>query len=207
MVSQSLQNKTFYIGSLVETNYLENDLIAPPNIEPLSLEDLSVYVDDGNIRLILRQNNKEAILLPLIAGGDNEPLDLFHVPRFRTITDNAEYRTKHQYIVTSRATWSLNCSNDLPSKQAGPFENFTWVQFQKKKYNFPRWIFAHPQTERKPVCIDTANPFLCEELVRLLRKEPYLIIKEMYPSPNEAWVIDQDGRRYLNELRLLYISK
>jgi len=106
-------------------------------------------------------------------------------------------------IITKRQSYSI--SADLPAPGADSLEVFAWVQNQAAQEQWPRWIVVRSRHERKPECIDIANPFLCEELVRLARRSPELSIDEMYPSPEEAWVRGPEGR-YLSELRLLFAS-
>lgn len=196
-------NKTCFQGPLHRAKYLEISLSAPPGTDTIELDDLCVELH-GGVRVVLRSNNEPVVLLP---GGSSVDglLGIFRTPRFtppgaETLGERIEWES----VVVRRAAWKV-VANDLPSTQGGPFETFAWVQNQRVKRKFPRWLFAHCSSERKPECIDLSNPFLCEELVRLLHTEQIIQLEEMLPSPAQAWVNNSDGH-FLNELRLLYVS-
>ncbi len=202
-VTSEIRNKTFYQGALPCVRYLEVGSPAPQGADTIALDELAVAIDQ-DVRLVVRATNDPVVLLPG-PWGDAEILNWFRTPRFvETVTRPSNKRTVRNSVVIRRATWEL-AGSDLPSHHASPFEVFAWIQAQREEQGLPRWVFVHPSTERKPLCIDMSNPFLCEELVRVLRKESNLAVEEMYPAPTEAWVSGPDGR-YLSELRLLYAS-
>jgi hypothetical protein len=198
-------NKTWHTGTLRNSGYLELGQPAPSGTSVIELEEIDVANRDGDLALVLRGSGQPLLLLPAREDEFKGVLSIFRLPRFNKGDDRRGRGVRHRVgsIITKRQSYSI--SADLPASDADSLEVFAWVQSQAAQERWPRWIVVRSRHERKPECIDTANPFLCEELVRLARRSPELSIDEMYPSPEEAWVQGPEGR-YLSELRLLFAS-
>lgn len=198
-------NKTSFGAPLKCAKYLESGLSAPPGTAKIELAEIDVHVDD-DLKLTVRGTDIPAVLIPG-QWNDAAPLmECFRTPRFEPPSSSSRtgQRDATGSVVYRRARWELR-SNGLPPHDSQVVEIFAWVQAQRRAYKLPRWIFARPSVERKPLCIDLSNPFLCEELVRLLRLEPNLSVEEMYPAPGDSWIQGADGR-YLGEIRFLYAA-
>lgn len=199
----AVRNKTFYMGTLPGISYLETGLAVPADAQTVDLDEFQVSVGNG-LQLVLGKSRAPVMLLPGgVSSGEIDPLQYFRSPRFRPMTRTTG-REKIGAAIYARARWQV-ADTGLPAAGADPIEIFAWAQWQRGLLGLPRWIFARPASERKPICIDLFNPFLCEELLRLVRMEPDLCLEEMYPSPDESWVQSSEGH-HLCELRLLYAS-
>jgi hypothetical protein len=205
VVAARRSNKTSYLGTLRCARYLEAGLSCPPGTCTIALEELELLPGD-DLRLVMRGTKVPVVLIP---GGLDEAaplLECFRTPRFQPLPGISPDGGREAVgrVVYRRARWQLEAS-DLPDGRADALEVFVWAQGLRELHGLPRWIFARPALERKPLCIDLSNPFLCEELLRLLRSESRLPVEEMYPAPDDAWVHGPEGR-YLGELRFLYAA-
>jgi hypothetical protein len=77
----------------------------------------------------------------------------------------------------------------------------------------PRHVFVKSPLERKPMYLDTESPVLARILCRHARhaaaQSPRHRIRftEMLPTPEQTWLEDADGKRYVSELRLVALDK
>lgn len=77
----------------------------------------------------------------------------------------------------------------------------------------PRRLFVKSPLERKPMYLDVESPSLVRVLGRHARhaavQAPGAVIRfrEMLPSPEECWLSDGEGNRYVSELRLVAVAQ
>lgn len=71
------------------------------------------------------------------------------------------------------------------------------------KGGWPRHLFVRLASEPKPVFLDLASPPSLDVVRHVARKADRLHLSEMLPSPDEAWLGDAAGRRYVSELRVV----
>lgn len=77
----------------------------------------------------------------------------------------------------------------------------------------PRRLFAKSPLERKPIYLDVESPVLARVLCRHARQAasqaPHATIRftEMLPTPEQCWLSDGDGNRYVSELRLVAVDR
>ena len=129
----------------------------------MELDDLAVVLI-GNPRLVIRSTGEPVALLPT-PGGYGRDLEPFAMPRYTLAPRGLQAsRERIGRIVTRRSSWCLDAA-DLPHSSADAFEVFSWGQAQRLWHGLPRWLFARPDSEVKPICIDLLNPFSCEELL------------------------------------------
>ena len=204
LVTTAPTNKTWYVGPLPGVRYLEVGSAAPQGTDLIYLDDLEVVVEGEEVKLVNRTSGGHVALLPNGPRGRRfGVLDAFRPPTFEPRRGPGP-RERRGRIVEKRESWVLTL-DDRPAAGAESFETFVWAQHVRMRNRLPRWVFVHPADERKPICIDMANPFLCEELLRQVRRNACLKVEEMHPDPTEAWVIGPDGH-HLSELRLLYAA-
>jgi hypothetical protein len=77
----------------------------------------------------------------------------------------------------------------------------------------PRRLFTKSPLERKPMYLDTESPALARVLCRHVRRaaaeaatEP-IRFTEMLPTPDECWLSDPEGNRYVSELRIVAVDR
>ena len=77
----------------------------------------------------------------------------------------------------------------------------------------PRRVFAKSPLERKPMYLDTRSPLLAQILCRHARRAAEeapgsrFRFTEMLPSPEQCWLADRNGNRYVSELRVVAVDR
>jgi hypothetical protein len=76
----------------------------------------------------------------------------------------------------------------------------------------PRHVFVKSPLERKPMYLDTDSPVLARILCRHARhaaansSQHRIRFTEMLPTPEQTWLRDADGNRYVSEMRLVALD-
>jgi hypothetical protein len=76
----------------------------------------------------------------------------------------------------------------------------------------PRRVFTKSPIERKPMYLDTDSAvlgrILCRQARQAAASDPDARIRfsEMIPAPEDCWLHDPDGNRYVAELRLVGVD-
>ncbi|HET7047363.1 MAG TPA: lantibiotic dehydratase [Solirubrobacteraceae bacterium] len=82
-----------------------------------------------------------------------------------------------------------------------------------RERGMPRRLFAKSPLERKPMYLDVESPVLARILSRHARRAaaqaPGAAIRftEMLPTPEQCWLSDAEGNRYVSELRLVAVDR
>ena len=81
-----------------------------------------------------------------------------------------------------------------------------------RRPDLPRHLFVLPPTAPSPFSTDFDSPvyltILAKAARRLARKDPgaRLKVSEMLPTPEQAWLTDDEGSRYTSELRFVAVD-
>jgi len=144
-------------------------------------------------------------------GGDLRiPLiDVFWLPifvsgvRLLTLLPEAEHvpRMTIGRTVLRREGWRI-APADVPARA----EDVAAFAYER---GMPRRVFTKSPLERKPMYLDVESHVLCRVLCRQARQaaarpvaEP-ITFTEMLPQPEDCWLADRDGGRYVAELRIV----
>ncbi len=137
-----------------------------------------------------------ALWLPIFISGartfELQP-DVAHAPRV-TIG-----RT-----VLAREAWSVPAA-EVPERAED-------VPAFARDRGMPRRVFHKSPLERKPMYLDAESPVLARILCRHARhaaaQSPRARIRftEMLPTPEQCWLADPQGNRYVSELRLVALD-
>jgi len=106
-------------------------------------------------------------------------------------------------VVLQRRRWKFD-REELPEVSrlaADSMELWLAVRSWQQQAGIPRLVFIKVPTEPKPVLIDFDNFLSVELFLRLTRKSPVVSISEMVPGPEDLWMRDADGRRFVSEIR------
>ena len=77
----------------------------------------------------------------------------------------------------------------------------------------PRHLFTKSPLERKPMYLDIDSPTLARLLCRHGRRAAAdgtarpIRFTEMLPTPQQCWLADPEGNRYVSELRLVAVDR
>ena len=108
-------------------------------------------------------------------------------------------------LVFRRESWSIP-AGDVP---ADPGD----IPALARDRGMPRRLFTKSPLERKPMYLDTESPTLARVLCRHARRAaaeaPAQPIRftEMLPTPEQCWLGDPEGNRYVSELRLVAVDR
>jgi hypothetical protein len=142
-------------------------------------------------------------------------IDAFWLPIFisgaRTLTllpeDDHTPRVTVGETVLRRQGWSIPVT-EIPDRGED-------VAAFTRDRGMPRRLFTKSPLERKPMYLDTESPVLCRILCRQARHAAAaaaapghrLAFTEMLPAPDQCWLADPDGNRYVSELRMVAVER
>lgn len=112
-------------------------------------------------------------------------------------------------MVVSRETWRTTVGESGLTRVGKPADGFLAARRWRLELGLPERAFIKIRTEVKPTYVDFSGPLYVASLLHMLRAaaarggdEVEVCITEMIPTPDQAWVPDAAGHRYLSELRL-----
>ena len=198
--------------SLVPPHFVRFEIVEQAPGEPRcrSLPAAAVVIERQGDRLVARtrdgQTSFDAFELFGLALtqqctrilGSMFPLDR-HAPRI-SLGD----------LVVARERWRLPVSElDFPAIQE-PADRFLAARRWARRHGLPRFCFYRAPGETKPVFLDLDSPIYVDVLARLARARGQgspdgggdLLISEMLPGIDQAWLSDHEGNRYTCELRV-----
>jgi hypothetical protein len=116
-------------------------------------------------------------------------------------------------MVIRREAWRAAAAALAFAVEDDPAERF--LQFRKwaALHNMPRFLFYKSPVEEKPAYLDLNSPILADIFCRVVRRtlnanlpDSSIEITEMLPTPDQAWLPDAQGNRYLCELRIVALD-
>ncbi len=124
------------------------------------------------------------------------------------VTTSGEHapRTTVGRVVTQRATWRTTIAESELAEVVGPRERYFAARRWRAELGLPERVFVALADETKPMCVDFTSPIFTAVLCTALRAsadhDVAVTITEVLPGPGHAWVPDEQGHRYLSELRI-----
>jgi hypothetical protein len=112
-------------------------------------------------------------------------------------------------LVLLRETWRTSVADTGLSGISGERDRFLAAREWRRRLGLPERVFVLIGTEPKPCYIDLASPVYTRILCAMLRAagdrggpQTPVVVTELLPRPQEAWLTDSEGQRYCSELRL-----
>ncbi|MBM7076602.1 thioesterase domain-containing protein [Micromonospora humida] len=112
-------------------------------------------------------------------------------------------------LVVARRTWRTTVGESGLADAAGERDRFLAVRAWRRRLDLPEQVYVKLGSETKPCYADLSSPAFANMFCAMVRAarmgggtEVSLTVSEMLPGPDDAWVPDAAGRRYLSELRL-----
>ncbi|MEH0844042.1 thioesterase domain-containing protein [Micromonospora sp. CPCC 205711] len=179
-----------------------------PGGEPgrvLPTVDLTVTDEDG--RLVAAGRDGQRWTLTEIFA---ELLSAHAVDGFKLIAA-APYtpRITLDRLVVARQTWRTTVGASGLGTVTGERERFRAVRQWRRRLGLPEQVYVKLGTETKPCFVDLGSPAFANMFCAMVRAaradggdDTSLVVSEMLPTPDQAWVPDAAGRRYFSELRL-----
>lgn len=117
-------------------------------------------------------------------------------------------------LVVSRERWTLAATDLAFAGTADESARYLLARAWAAGLDLPRHVFLRFTGERKPIYADLTSLASIDLISRSVRRscrnagaEARVTVVEMLPVPDEAWLIDADGRRYTSELRLVAVDQ
>ncbi len=112
-------------------------------------------------------------------------------------------------MVIARQTWRTTVGECGLASAVGDRERFLAARRWRRGLGLPEQVFVKVAAETKPLFVDLTSPLYVASLATVLRAarasggdEVAVVVTEMLPTADQAWVPDSAGRRYISELRL-----
>jgi surfactin synthase thioesterase subunit len=111
-------------------------------------------------------------------------------------------------LVVAREAWRTTVEDTGLAAVTGDRERFLAARRWRSRLGLPERVFVRVGTETKPTYVDFRSPLYVRALCSPLRSAAgsgdavSVKVTEMLPTPEQAWVADAEGNRYLSELRI-----
>ncbi|MFD9742588.1 lantibiotic dehydratase [[Kitasatospora] papulosa] len=168
---------------------------------------------------VTRRGDRLVALLP--DGGEFAVTDVFgHVlttlamDMFRLFPDADHVpRVAVDKLVVSRESWRFTGGDLEFAEEKSEARRYVRARNWRGERGLPRYVFVVSPTEPRPFYVDFDAPvyvnILAKAARRLARKDPgaKLTVTEMLPSPEHAWLTDDQGNAYTSELRFVAVDQ
>jgi hypothetical protein len=129
---------------------------------------------------------------------------------FKVMTDRPHSpRITVDRLVLARETWRTTVAATGLAEGTDPARRYLAVRRWRAALGLPERAFVRVATEIKPVYVDLTSPLFTSRLCLLLRSaeragggEVPVVVTELLPAFEQAWLTDARGRRYVSELRM-----
>jgi hypothetical protein len=109
-------------------------------------------------------------------------------------------------VIVAREAWRLDAPSLASWARDEAPARFLEVTRTAMALQWPRYLFAKSSGETKPIFVDLESPALVELLCKQARGAASMVVSEMLAAPDECWLEDAEGQRYVAELRLLAVD-
>jgi hypothetical protein len=109
-------------------------------------------------------------------------------------------------LVIARETWTFEASELDFASIRDPVDRLTAVRRWARAHDLPRFVFYRVPGEIKPFFLDLESITYMEQLAHVARGASQLVVSEMLPAIDQAWLPDAEGARYTCELRMVAVD-
>ncbi|HSK03071.1 MAG TPA: lantibiotic dehydratase, partial [Kofleriaceae bacterium] len=106
-------------------------------------------------------------------------------------------------LVIVRETWRFEARELAWCRHKRPVERFAAMHRWMRAHQLPRFVFVKVPSEKKPFFTDLYSVELAEIFALEVGRAESVQLTEMLPGPDQVWLADPDGGRYVSELRLV----
>ncbi|MFJ6982543.1 MULTISPECIES: lantibiotic dehydratase [unclassified Streptomyces] len=154
-------------------------------------------------------------------GGAYDLLDVYANTLTQRVMDRFTLRPDGDHtpritldrVTVARETWQLPVTDVDFADDKDEAVRFVRARHWQRRHDLPRFVFVVSPTEPRPFYVDFDSPvyvtILAKAARRLARKDPAarLKVSEMLPTPEQAWLTDDQGRRHTSELRFVAVDQ
>jgi hypothetical protein len=130
----------------------------------------------------------------------------------RTSTGPHSPRITVDRLVVARETWRTTIG-ESGLMVSGRLAEYLAARRFRRAFGLPDKVFAKIGTEIKPVYVDLTSPRYVSAFCTMLRSTRLaagdgvgIVLTEMLPSAEDAWLPDASGQRYFSELRIQFLD-
>lgn len=111
-------------------------------------------------------------------------------------------------LVVARETWRTTVAGTGLAEVTGEAPRYLAGRRWRAELGLPERVFVKVGTETKPFYADLTSPLYVSSLCTILRSaraagdDVPVLVSEMLPTPDQAWLPDAAGGRYFSELRV-----
>ncbi len=116
-------------------------------------------------------------------------------------------------MVVARESWRFPTAALPFIEEKSEAGRFVRVRRWREQAELPRFVFVVSPTEPRPFFVDFDSPVYVNILAKSARRlhrqgdpEARLVITEMLPTPEQTWLLDDQGERYTAELRFVAVD-
>ncbi|MGK5447703.1 lantibiotic dehydratase [Streptomyces radiopugnans] len=175
-------------------------------------------VNSADVTVREREDGELAVVLP--DGAEFAAVDVFsHVlttlamDLFQVLPEAAHSpRITVDRLVVARETWRIPAGSTDFAAEKDEARRFVRARQWREETGLPRFVFVASPAEPRPFYVDFDSPIyvtvLAKALRRLARRDPdgQVVVTEMLPTPEQAWLTDDEGRSYTSELRFVAVA-
>ncbi len=116
-------------------------------------------------------------------------------------------------MIVARETWSFTAAELAFADEKSEARRYVRARHWQREHDLPRFVFVVSPTEPRPFYVDFESPvyltILAKAARRLARKDPKarLKVSEMLPTPEQAWLTDDEGNSFTSELRFVAVDQ
>ncbi|MEV4313127.1 lantibiotic dehydratase [Actinocrispum sp. NPDC049592] len=197
-----IRDEDYFVGNIDHTG----DPRRPRNV---AAADVPVEDRDGKLVLVLPDGTEFDLLDVFCNALTNRVMDRFSI---RADADHAP-RVTIDKMVVARESWRITASKLSFVDEKSEARRFVKARWWQEELGLPRFVFVVSPTEPRPFFVDFDSPvyvnIFAKAVRRLARKDPAarFSVTEMLPTPEHAWLTDDQGRRYTSELRFIAVDQ
>jgi hypothetical protein len=186
------------------------DYTADPH-RPRTLAGADVLVEDHGGALVAVLPDGEVFALLDVFGHalTNQVMNRFAVQPDHGHTP----RITVDKMVLSRETWRFPAGTLAFAAEKSEARRFVAARTWREEQELPRFVFVVSPAEPRPFYVDLDSPVYVNILAKAIRRlskagpAAVLTVSEMLPSPEQAWLTDEQGARYCSELRFVAVDQ
>ncbi|MEU3823561.1 lantibiotic dehydratase [Streptomyces sp. NPDC030392] len=171
--------------------------------------DVTVTEQDGELVVVLPDGARFPAVDVFAHVLTTLAMDLFQI----LPEDGHSPRVTVDRLVVARETWRLPGPDLDFADEKDEARRFVRARRWRARHGLPRYVFVVLPTEPRPFYVDFDSPvyvnILAKAVRRMVRKEPdgRVVVTEMLPTPEQAWLVDDQGAAYTSELRFVAVAE
>lgn len=116
-------------------------------------------------------------------------------------------------LIVWRESWSMAASEISFAFEKDDADRFRKARHWAQTHKMPRFIFVKVADEIKPFYADFSSPIYVDIFAKAVRRvsgnnevNQSVVVSEMLPRPDRAWLPDAEGHLYTSELRMVAVD-